>query len=80
MLDIDIKKFARIVKAGHRVTSNPQDETCGANGEFLYVAVDDHSGIAYTALYPDDGELFGKASWPRRWLGSSVSTSPPDAF
>jgi transposase InsO family protein len=54
LLHIDIKKFARIVKAGHRITGNPQDETRGAGWEFLYVAVDDHSRIAYTALYPDE--------------------------
>lgn len=54
MLHIDIKKFARIVKAGHRITGNPKDETRGAGWEFLYVAVDDHSRIAYTALYPDE--------------------------
>jgi transposase InsO family protein len=54
LLHIDIKKFARIVKAGHRITGNPRDETRGAGWEFLYVAVDDHSRIAYTALYPDE--------------------------
>ena len=30
LLHIDIKKFARIVKPGHRITANPQDETRGA--------------------------------------------------
>jgi transposase InsO family protein len=54
LLHIDIKKFARIVKAGHRITGNPQDETRGAGWEFLYVAVDDHSRIAYTAMYQDE--------------------------
>ena len=54
LLHVDIKKFARIVKAGHRITGNPQDETRGAGWEFLYVAVDDHSRIAYTAMYPDE--------------------------
>ena len=54
LLHVDIKKFARIVKAGHRITGNPQDETRGAGWEFLYVAVDDHSRIAYTALYLDE--------------------------
>ena len=54
MLHVDIKKFARIVRAGHRITGNPRDETRGAGWEFLYVAVDDHSRIAYTALYPDE--------------------------
>jgi transposase InsO family protein len=54
MIHIDIKKFARIVKAGHRITGDPRDETRGAGWEFLYVAVDDHSRMAYTALYPDE--------------------------
>jgi transposase InsO family protein len=54
MLHVDIKKFARIVKAGHRITGDPRDETRGAGWEFLYVAVDDHSRLAYTAIYPDE--------------------------
>jgi transposase InsO family protein len=54
MLHIDIKKFARIVKAGHRITGDPRDETRGAGWEFLYVAVDDHSRMAYTAMMPDE--------------------------
>ncbi len=54
LLHIDIKKFARIVKAGHRITGNPQDETRGAGWEFLYVAIDDHSRIAFTAMMPDE--------------------------
>jgi transposase InsO family protein len=54
LLHIDIKKLARIAKPGHRLTGNPQDETRGAGWEFLYVAVDDHSRIAFTALLPDE--------------------------
>jgi transposase InsO family protein len=54
MLHIDIKKLARIVRAGHRITGNPRDETRGAGWEFLYVAVDDHSRLAYTAMYPNE--------------------------
>jgi transposase InsO family protein len=54
MLHIDIKKLARIVKPGHRVTGNPRDETRRAGWEFLYVAIDDHSRIAYTAMLPDE--------------------------
>jgi len=54
MIHIDIKKFARIVKAGHRITGDPRDETRGAGWEFLYVAIDDHSRMAYTAILPDE--------------------------
>ena len=53
-LHIDIKKPAHIHKPGHRFTGNPQDETRGAGWEFLYVAIDDHSRIAFTALLPDE--------------------------
>jgi transposase InsO family protein len=54
LLHIDIKKLARIVKPGHGITGNPRDETRGAGWEFLYVAVDDHSRIAFTAMLPDE--------------------------
>jgi transposase InsO family protein len=54
LLHIDIKKLARIHKPGHRITGNPRDETRGAGWEFLYVAVDDHSRIAFTAMLPDE--------------------------
>jgi transposase InsO family protein len=54
LIHIDIKKLARIHKPGHRVTGNPQDETRGAGWEFLYVAIDDHSRMAYVAMMPDE--------------------------
>lgn len=54
MIHIDIKKLARIHKPGHRLTGNPPDETRGAGWEFLYVAVDDHSRMAYVAMMPDE--------------------------
>ena len=54
LLHIDIKKLARIVKPGHGITGNPQDETRGAGWEFLYVAIDDNSRFAFTAMMPDE--------------------------
>ena len=54
LLHIDIKKLARIIKPGHGITGNPRDETRGAGWEFLYVAVIDHSRIAFTAMLPDE--------------------------
>jgi transposase InsO family protein len=54
LIHIDIKKLARIHKPGHRITGNPQDETRGAGWEFLYVAIDDHSRVAYVAMMPDE--------------------------
>ena len=68
LLHIDIKKLARIHKPGHRLTGNPQDETRGAGWEFLYVAVDDHSRMAYVAMMPDE-----KASSASRFLHQAVA-------
>jgi transposase InsO family protein len=61
LLHLDIKKLARIAKPGHRLTGNPRDETHGAGWEFLYVAIDDHSRIAFTALGPDEKALSASA-------------------
>ena len=68
LLHIDIKKFARIHKPGHRLTGNPQDETRGAGWEFLYVAVDDHSRIAFTAMFPNE-----KATSASKFLRQAVA-------
>src|SRR5579864_9099133 len=68
LLHIDIKKLARIAKPGHRITGNPQDETRGAGWEFLYVAIDDHSRIAFTALLPDE-----KAASASKFLRQAVA-------
>jgi transposase InsO family protein len=68
LLHIDIKKLARIAKPGHRLTGNPRDETRGAGWEFLYVAVDDHSRIAFTALLPDE-----KAASSSKFLRQAVA-------
>lgn len=57
LLHIDMKKLARIVKPGHGITGNPRDETRGAGWEFLYVAIEDHSRIALTAMMPDEKAL-----------------------
>ena len=54
LLHIDIKKLARIHKPGHRITGNPQDETRGAGWEFLYVAIDDYSRMAYVAMMANE--------------------------
>jgi transposase InsO family protein len=68
LLHIDIKKLARIRKPGHRITGNPQDETRGAGWEFLYVAVDDHSRMAYVDMMPDE-----KAAASSRFLGDAAA-------
>ena len=53
LIHFDIKRLARIVKPGHRVHGDRTRETRGAGYEYLHVAVDDHSRIAFSAILPD---------------------------
>jgi transposase InsO family protein len=54
LLHVDIKKLGRIERAGHRVTGNREGRVQGAGWEYVFVAVDDHSRIAFTQIYPDE--------------------------
>jgi len=53
LLHFDIKRLARIVKPGHRIHGDRTQETRGAGYEYLHIAIDDHSRIAYGAILPD---------------------------
>jgi transposase len=48
LVHIDTKKLGRIERLGHRITGNRRDTTGRAGWEFLFVAIDDHSRIAFT--------------------------------
>jgi transposase InsO family protein len=60
LLHIDIKKLGRIDGVGHRITgertgqSNRRSAGRGLGWEFVHVAVDDASRLAYTELMPDE--------------------------
>ena len=54
LVHIDTKKLGRIERMSHRVTGNRRDTMNGAGWEFLFVAIDDHSRIGFTDLYPDE--------------------------
>ena len=54
LLHLDIKKLGRIVRPSHRVTGSRRDSVNGAGWEYVHVAIDDHSRIAFSALHPDE--------------------------
>lgn len=54
LLHIDIKKLGRFTDVGHRITGNYGKRTRRVGWEYLFVAVDDHARIAYTAMRPDE--------------------------
>ncbi|MDH4059371.1 MAG: IS481 family transposase [Aquincola sp.] len=54
LLHIDIKKLGRFSDVGHRITGDYTKRTRGLGWEHLFVAVDDHARIAFTAMHPDE--------------------------
>jgi transposase InsO family protein len=54
LLHLDIKRLVRIARPSHRVTGNRRDKVPGIGAEFVHVAIDDHSRIAFSAIYPDE--------------------------
>ena len=54
MPHIDTKRLGRIERPSHRVTGNRKDSVDGAGWETLFVAIDDHARIAFTAMHPDE--------------------------
>jgi transposase InsO family protein len=54
LVHVDIKKLARIVRPGHRVTGDRSRRSEGAGWQYLYVAIDDHSRLGFASLYPDE--------------------------
>jgi transposase InsO family protein len=53
LIHFDIKRLARFDKPGHRMTGVPGKESRGIGYEYLHVAIDDHSRIAFSAILPD---------------------------
>ena len=54
LLHFDIKKLARIERPGHRISGDRRDHTPGAGWEYLHIAIDDHSRLAFAQLLPDE--------------------------
>jgi transposase InsO family protein len=54
LLHLDIKKLGRFRQPGHRVTGNRRQDSPGAGWEYVHVAIDDHSRVAFSTLHPDE--------------------------
>src|SRR5271166_5703204 len=65
LIHIDIKKLGRILKPGHRVTGDRRGQSRYRSGgnrtnaraagwEFVHVAIDDHSRLAYAEVLTDE--------------------------
>jgi transposase InsO family protein len=54
LLHVDTKKLGRVTHVGHRITGDRRHRPRGAGWEFVHVAVDDYSRVAYVELLPDE--------------------------
>jgi transposase InsO family protein len=56
LLHIDIKKLGRFERIGHRITGDRtgQSNSRGVGWEFVHVAIDDASRIAFSQIRPDE--------------------------
>ncbi len=56
MIHIDIKKLGRFNKIGHRITGERagQSKSRGVGWEFVHIAIDDHSRVAFARVMPSE--------------------------
>jgi transposase InsO family protein len=56
ILHIDIKKLGKFNRIGHRITGDRtgQSKTRGIGWEYVHLAIDDHSRLAYSEILPDE--------------------------
>ena len=54
LLHIDIKKLGRFAQAGHRVHGDRRRATRGAGWEFVHVAIDDASRVAFAQILANE--------------------------
>jgi transposase InsO family protein len=54
LLHLDVKKLGRIVKVGHRITADRRDRSRDVGWDYLHVAIDDASRVAYAQILPEE--------------------------
>jgi transposase InsO family protein len=54
LIHLDIKKFGRIERVGHRIHGDYRQRARGAGWEFLHVCIDDASRLAYAEVLADE--------------------------
>lgn len=54
LLHLDVKKLGRITRIGHRITGDRSGPYGKAGYEFVHVAIDDTSRVAYAQVLPDE--------------------------
>lgn len=71
LLHLDVKKLGRIRGVGHRITGNRRVRSRGVGWEFVHVAIDDASRLAYVEVLSDERQATAAAFVQRAvaWYG-----------
>jgi transposase InsO family protein len=54
LIHLDIKKLGRFRRIGHRITGNRRQDSPGAGWEYVHVAIDDFSRLAYAEILANE--------------------------
>jgi len=73
LLHLDIKKLGRIGRIGHRITGDRRSQVRGIGWEFVHVAIDDASRLAYVEVLENE-RAPTTASFLQRALGFFASS------
>ncbi|HEY6829809.1 MAG TPA: IS481 family transposase [Gemmatimonadaceae bacterium] len=71
LVHLDVKKLGRIGgRVGHRIHGDKSIRVRGAGWDYVHVAIDDASRLAYAAIFPDEGQASaaGFLAAAHRWF------------
>ena len=70
LVHLDIKKLGRFRRVGHRIHGDHGQRSRGSGVEFLHIAIDDRTRLAYAALFPDETAVSAAAflALAHRWF------------
>ena len=72
LVHLDIKKLGRFRRVGHRIHGDHGRRSRGIGSEFLHIAIDDRTRLAYAALLPDETAASATAflALAHRWFAA----------
>lgn len=76
LVHLDVKKLGRIGRIGHRIHGDRRTRVRGIGWEYVHVAVDDATRLAYAEIYPDETAVSATAFLGRAaaWFARSGVT------
>ena len=54
LVHVDVKKLGRFIRPGHRIHGDPRSRVKGVGWEYVHVAIDDASRVAYAEVLRDE--------------------------